>query len=255
MGYHIKYEELSRVRESLLGQLDSWLEQIESLKGSLRLAADMPEMKGTAGDSVRNYLNEVHLSLVEMIADTVRVYRHNLVRYTGWYYSIETDMMSEFCQESIENQMVLLNSGRFSYDETMETLSGILSEVSNYMSIEPVSRLPVTSKYATTYIHLDNLNNMLGQYEESHKNDDLALTKEMIKDITAVIGRHQDLSGDTISTYEAGSISDLLAFQNASLQNGLQKNYITQTRGLVENSEAIYKQRQEAWKETPGRRQ
>ena len=45
MGYHIKYEELSRVRESMLSQLDSWLEQIESLKGSLRMAADMPEMK------------------------------------------------------------------------------------------------------------------------------------------------------------------------------------------------------------------
>ncbi|MDE7434959.1 MAG: LXG domain-containing protein [Lachnospiraceae bacterium] len=246
MGYHIKYEELSRTRESLLSQLDAWLEQIESLKGSLRMAADMPEMKGAAGDSVRNYLKEVHLSLVEMIADTVRVYRDNLVRYTGWYYSIETDMMAEFCQESIENQMELLNSGRFSYDETMETLSGVLSEVSNYMSIEPVSRLPVTSKYATTYIHLDNLNNMLGQYEESHKNDDLALTKEMIRDITAVIGRHQSLSGDTISTYEAGSISGLPAFQNASLRNGLQKNYIAQTRGLVENSEAIYTQRQEA---------
>ncbi|MDE7062340.1 MAG: hypothetical protein K2O73_03740, partial [Lachnospiraceae bacterium] len=57
------------------------------------------------------------------------------------------------------------------------------------------------------------------------------------------------LSGDTISTYEAGSISDLPAFQNASLRNGLQKNYITQTCGLVENSEAIYKQRQEAWEE------
>ncbi|MDE7434680.1 MAG: LXG domain-containing protein, partial [Lachnospiraceae bacterium] len=79
MGYHIKYEELSRVRESMLSQLDSWLEQIESLKGSLRMAADMPEMKGATGDSVRNYLKEVHLSLVEMIADTVRVYRDNLV--------------------------------------------------------------------------------------------------------------------------------------------------------------------------------
>ncbi len=249
MGYHIKYEELSRVRESLLSQLDSWLEQIESLKGSLRMAADMPEMKGAAGDSVRNYLKEVHLSLVEMIADTVRVYRDNLVRYTGWYYSIETDMMAEFCQESIENQMELLNSGRFSYDETMETLSGVLSEVSNYMSIEPVSRLPVTSKYATTYIHLDNLNNALGQYEEAHKNTDLTLTEEMIRNITAIIHGHRSMYDDTISTYQAGSIRELPGFQYASLLDGLQKNYLDQVSGTVEECEAAYVGRKEAWEE------
>ncbi|MDE7435700.1 MAG: hypothetical protein K2N01_07785 [Lachnospiraceae bacterium] len=72
---------------------------------------------------------------------------------------------------------------------------------------------------------------------------------DAVEQKAAGIGRHQDLSGDPVSTYQAGSISDLLAFQNASLRNGLQKNYITQTRGLVENSEAIYTQRQEAWEE------
>ncbi|MDE7434349.1 MAG: LXG domain-containing protein [Lachnospiraceae bacterium] len=249
MGYHIKYEELSRTRESLLSQLDSWLEQIESLKGSLRMAADMPEMKGAAGDSVRNYLKEVHLSLVEMIQHTIQVYRDNLVLYTSWYYSIETDMMAEFRQESIENQMELLNSGRFTYDDTMEELSGILSEVSNYMSIEPVSRLPVTSRYATTYIHLDNLNNALGQYEEAHKNADLTLTEEMIRNITAIIHGHQSLSNDTISTYQAGSISELPGFQYASLLDGLQKNYLDQVSGTVEECETVYVGRKEAWEE------
>ena len=72
---------------------------------------------------------------------------------------------------------------------------------------------------------------------------------DAVEQKAAGIGRHQDLSGDTVSTYQAGSISDLLAFQNASLRNGLQKNYITQTCELVENSEAIYTQRQEAWEE------
>ena len=55
MGYHIKYEELTRVRESMLRDLDGWLEQLETVKSSLRIAADMPEMKGAAGDSVRSY--------------------------------------------------------------------------------------------------------------------------------------------------------------------------------------------------------
>ncbi|MDE7062480.1 MAG: hypothetical protein K2O73_04465, partial [Lachnospiraceae bacterium] len=118
-----------------------------------------------------------------------------------------------------------------------------------YMSIEPVSRLPVTSKYATTYIHLDNLNNALGQYEEAHKNTDLTLTEEMIRNITAIIHGHRSMYDDTISTYQAGSIRDLPGFQYASLLDGLQKNYLDQVSGTVEECEAAYVGRKEAWEE------
>ena len=86
MRFHIKYEELSDSRDKMITQLDSWHEELGTLKTSILNVATMPEISGAMADRVRSYMSEVHLPLINMMQDTIETLKSNLILYTAWYY-------------------------------------------------------------------------------------------------------------------------------------------------------------------------
>ena len=46
MGFQVKYEEITSIRELILAQLDRWIEQIDAVRSSIVEIAAMSEMHG-----------------------------------------------------------------------------------------------------------------------------------------------------------------------------------------------------------------
>ena len=49
MGFQVKYEEITSIRELILAQLDRWIEQIDAVRNSIVEIAAMSEMHGGTG--------------------------------------------------------------------------------------------------------------------------------------------------------------------------------------------------------------
>jgi len=56
MGFQVKYEEITSIRELILAQLDRWIEQIDAVRSSIVEIATMSEMHGEAAEHVRSYM-------------------------------------------------------------------------------------------------------------------------------------------------------------------------------------------------------
>ena len=44
MGFQVKYEEITSIRELILAQLDRWIEEIDAVRSSIVEIATMPEI-------------------------------------------------------------------------------------------------------------------------------------------------------------------------------------------------------------------
>ena len=69
MGFQVKYEEITSIRELILAQLDRWIEQIDAVRSSIVEIAAMSEMHGEAAEHVRSYMWDYHMNLANMIKD------------------------------------------------------------------------------------------------------------------------------------------------------------------------------------------
>ena len=49
MGFQVKYEEITSIRELILAQIDWWIEQIDAVRSSIVEIATMSEMHGGTG--------------------------------------------------------------------------------------------------------------------------------------------------------------------------------------------------------------
>ena len=94
MGFQVKYEEITSIRELILAQLDRWIEQIDVVRSSIVEIAAMSEMHGEAAEHVRSYMWDYHMNLANMIKDTIETYRSSFILYTDWYYNIDSDQKS-----------------------------------------------------------------------------------------------------------------------------------------------------------------
>ena len=65
MGFQVKYEEITSIRELILAQLDRWIEQIDAVRSSIVEIAAMSEMHGEAAEHVRSYMWDYHMNLAK----------------------------------------------------------------------------------------------------------------------------------------------------------------------------------------------
>ena len=125
MGFQVKYEEITSIRELILAQLDRWIEQIDVVRSSIVEIAAMSEMHGEAAEHVRSYMWDYHMNLANMIKDTIETYRSSFILYTDWYYNIDSDQMAEMSQDSMEGLEENIQGARSDFDAVAEEVADI----------------------------------------------------------------------------------------------------------------------------------
>ena len=125
MGFQVKYEEITSIRELILAQLDRWIEQIDAVRSSIVEIAAMSEMHGEAAEHVRSYMWDYHMNLANMIKDTIETYRSSFILYTDWYYNIDSDQLAEMSQNSMEGLEENIHGARSDFDAVAEEVADL----------------------------------------------------------------------------------------------------------------------------------
>ena len=250
MGFQVKYEEITSIRELILAQLDRWIEQIDAVRSSIVEIATMSEMHGEAAEHVRSYMWDYHMNLANMIKDTIETYRSSFILYTDWYYNIDSDQMAEMSQDSMEGLEENIHGARSDFDAVAEEVADIERELSAYLDVGRFSTTCMESCFDNALAGVQNVRTQIGEYEEAHSHADMYPIDMMIGYLRSIIGGQLGGSSATISAYDASVVNATEPFQLAQMMDGMLSTYLEQVKDRVNSCEEFYELQQQQWQES-----
>ena len=250
MGFQVKYEEITSIRELILAQLDRWIEQIDAVRSSIVEIATMSEMHGEAAEHVRSYMWDYHMNLANMIKDTIETYRSSFILYTDWYYNIDSDQMTEMSQDSMEGLEENIQGARSDFDVVAEEVADIERELSAYLDVGRFSTTCMESCFDNALAGVQNVRTQIGEYEEAHSHADMYPIDMMVGYLRSIIGGQLGGSSATISAYDASVVNATESFQLAQMMDGMLSTYLEQVKDRVNSCEEFYELQQQQWQES-----
>ena len=250
MGFQVKYEEITSIRELILAQLDRWIEQIDVVRSSIVEIAAMSEMHGEAAEHVRSYMWDYHMNLANMIKDTIETYRSSFILYTDWYYNIDSDQLAEMSQDSMEGLEENIQGARSDFDAVAEEVADIERELSAYLDVGRFSTTCMESCFDNALAGVQNVRTQIGEYEEAHSHADMYPIDMMIGYLRSIIGGQLGGSSATISAYDASVVNATESFQLAQMMDGMLSTYLEQVKDRVNSCEEFYELQQQQWQES-----
>ena len=250
MGFQVKYEEITSIRELILAQLDRWIEQIDVVRSSIVEIAAMSEMHGEAAEHVRSYMWDYHMNLANMIKDTIETYRSSFILYTDWYYNIDSDQMAEMSQDSMEGLEENIQGARSDFDAVAEEVADIERELSAYLDVGRFSTTCMESCFDNALAGVQNVRTQIGEYEEAHSHADMYPIDMMAGYLRSIIGGQLGGSSATISAYDASVVNATESFQLAQMMDGMLSTYLEQVKDRVNSCEEFYELQQQQWQES-----
>ena len=250
MGFQVKYEEITSIRELILAQLDRWIEQIDAVRSSIVEIAAMSEMHGEAAEHVRSYMWDYHMNLANMIKDTIETYRSSFILYTDWYYNIDSDQMAEMSQDSMEGLEENIQGARSDFDVVAEEVADIERELSAYLDVGRFSTTCMESCFDNALAGVQNVRTQIGEYEEAHSHADMYPIDMMVGYLRSIIGGQLGGSSATISAYDASVVNATESFQLAQMMDGMLSTYLEQVKDRVNSCEEFYELQQQQWQES-----
>lgn len=250
MGFQVKYEEITSIRELILAQLDRWIEQIDAVRSSIVEIAAMSEMHGEAAEHVRSYMWDYHMNLANMIKDTIETYRSSFILYTDWYYNIDSDQMAEMSQDSMEGLEENIHGARSDFDAVAEEVADIERELSAYLDVGRFSTTCMESCFDNALAGVQNVRTQIGEYEEAHSHADMYPIDMMVGYLRSIIGGQLGGSSATISAYDASVVNTTESFQLAQMMDGMLSTYLEQVKDRVNSCEEFYELQQQQWQES-----
>ena len=250
MGFQVKYEEITSIRELILAQLDRWIEQIDVVRSSIVEIAAMSEMHGEAAEHVRSYMWDYHMNLANMIKDTIETYRSSFILYTDWYYNIDSDQMAEMSQDSMEGLEENIQGARSDFDAVAEEVADIERELSAYLDVGRFSTTCMESCFDNALAGVQNVRTQIGEYEEAHSHADMYPIDMMAGYLRSIIGGQLGGSSATISAYDASVVNATESFQLAQMMDGMLSTYLEQVKDRVSSCEEFYELQQQQWQES-----
>ena len=165
---------------------------------------------------MRNYLVEVHGTLLQTLVNLMNDYSTNLLLYKDGYYQIDGDLHTKLPSKVFTNLHSALKSSRDDLKSEIEILNTTKDKISDLVSYEGSSHTSTVMNYNFLMNQLKNLDNSIIQYESNHASQDLVAFKELLSATKALIAEHAGKTR-TVGTYQSGDFAKLQSVQRFAM--------------------------------------
>ena len=216
MSYNIKFDDITSVQVESQKTMNAWGESMSSLNKAMNDFIKNQNLQGQAISSMRNYLVEVHGTLLQTLANLMNDYSTNLLLYKDGYYQIDGDLHTKLPGQVFTQLHSDLKSSRDDLKSEIELLKTTKSKISDLVSYGGSSHISTENNYNLLLNQLKNLDTSITQYESSHSGQDLAAFKELLAATKALIAEHSGKSRN-VGTYQSGDFGKLKSVQRFAL--------------------------------------
>ena len=224
MSYKIKFDDITSVQVESQKTMNAWEESVASLNKAMSDFINNQNLQGQAISSMRNYLVEVHGTLLQTLVNLMNDYSTNLLLYKDGYYQIDSSNHAKLPGQVFTTLHSDLKSSRDNLKSEIELLNTTKDKVSDLVSYSGSSHTSTVMNYNFLMNQLKNLDNSIIQYESNHASQDLVAFKELLSATKALIAEHAGKTR-TVGTYQSGDFAKLqsvqrfaMAYQQASKQ-------------------------------------
>ena len=216
MSYNIKFDDITSVQVETQKTMNAWGESMSSLNKAMNDFIKNQNLQGQAISSMRNYLVEVHGTLLQTLANLMNDYSTNLLLYKDGYYQIDGDLHTKLPGKEFTRLHSDLKGSRDKLKPEIELLKTTKSDISDLVSYEGSSHTSTVMNYNFLMNQLKNLDTSITQYESSHSSQDLSAFKELLAATKALIAEHSGKSRN-VGTYQSGDFGKLKSVQRFAL--------------------------------------
>ena len=216
MSYNIKFDDITSVQVESQKTMNAWGESMSSLNKAMNDFIKNQNLQGQAISSMRNYLVEVHGTLLQTLANLMNDYSTNLLLYKDGYYQIDGDLHTKLPGKEFTRLHSDLKVSRDKLKPEIELLKTTKSDISDLVSYEGSSHTSTIMNYNFLMNQIKNLDTSITQYESSHSSQDLAAFKELLAATKALIAEHSGKSRN-VGTYQSGDFGKLKSVQRFAL--------------------------------------
>ena len=208
MSYNIKFDDITSVQVESQKTINAWGESVASLNKAMSDFINNKNLQGQAISSMRNYLVEVHGTLLQTLVNLMNDYSTNLLLYKDGYYQIDGDLHTKLPGQVFTNLHSALKSSRDDLKSEIELLNTTKDKISDLVSYDGSSHTSTVMDYNFLLNQIKNLDSSITQYESNHASQDLVAFKELLAATKALITEHSGKTR-TVGTYQSGDFAKL----------------------------------------------
>ena len=216
MSYKIKFDDITSVQVESQKTMNAWEEAIASLNKAMSDFINNQNLQGQAISSMRNYLVEVHGTLLQTLVNLMNDYSTNLLLYKDGYYQIDGDLHTKLPSKVFTNLHSALKSSRDDLKGEIELLNTTKDKISDLVSYSGSSHTSTVMNYNFLMNQVKNLDNSIIQYESNHASQDLVAFKELLSATKALVAEHAGKTR-TVGTYQSGDFAKLQSVQRFAM--------------------------------------
>ena len=216
MSYKIKFDDITSVQVESQKTMNAWEEAIASLNKAMSDFINNQNLQGQAISSMRNYLVEVHGTLLQTLVNLMNDYSTNLLLYKDGYYQIDSSNHAKLPGQVFTTLHSDLKSSRDNLKSEIELLNTTKDKVSDLVSYSGSSHTSTVMNYNFLMNQVKNLDNSIIQYESNHASQDLVAFKELLSATKALIAEHAGKTR-TVGTYQSGDFAKLQSVQRFAI--------------------------------------
>ena len=188
-GFVIKYNDIYELLWEYKEKLEGLMEKLEACESSIRFFIESETFQGESANAIKNYLNDVHITMLSSFKVTAQNLLDNIVLYKAGYYEIDGSTNFVLPEETIKEFRTKLNTG---YGDTEDCAGDVYRAVSGISDISAVSQ-PDTNGVFKIHEQLDQeLMQLISDIETQESNTVKALensTDLLIGSLQACIGK------------------------------------------------------------------
>ena len=216
MSYNIKFDDITSVQVESQKTINAWGESVASLNKAMSDFINNKNLQGQAISSMRNYLVEVHGTLLQTLVNLMNDYSTNLLLYKDGYYQIDSHLHTKLPGQEFTRLHSDLKGSRDKLKNEIEVLNTTKDKISDLVSYDGSSHTKTVMDYNFLLNQIKNLDSSITQYESNHASQDLVAFKELLAATKALIAEHASKTR-TVGTYQSGDFAKLKSVQRFAI--------------------------------------
>ena len=234
MGYKVDFDSLDSMYNSIGNQANNWISELESIKGKLKTLLDTANMSGVAAENIKSYIENVHMTLIALLAQLVSLHSSNCLLYKSDYQTnVDTDLHSVIKSTELLDYKECIDSTKAIAISIDNSIAYILNGIKDIFYVSYADVSAVDAEHISVSNFLSDLDTEINALENNHYNNDFINTTEMINALRAFINEQTAYS----RTYRTNFTIDSLASSTTFLQ--LYNSHVDVTEEMNSKSSAI----------------
>ena len=185
--YKIQYSAMDEFYSQIDGRMAEWIGQLELWITAYKNIEMMESYKGKSAESVKSYLQEVHMLLLCSIQQAMQLYRTKYLLYRKGYYDIEEDLYASLPQEILINVKERMGKESEVVSNIEEQAGTYISGISDIMFLSNPSAFYVKDTMDGIKQKVSDFDKEIGDYELQHKAEAQGELAELLGELLATI--------------------------------------------------------------------